>query len=70
MLAIDYPQRVTGLVFRLDRYGAGRRMDFDDAPPDAIAHTIAQEIGRNVDYLPVPSDGAARAAATIAELLR
>jgi pimeloyl-ACP methyl ester carboxylesterase/predicted glycosyltransferase len=54
---------------RLDRYRAGRRMDFDDATPDAIAQTIAQEIGRDVDYRPVASDGAARAAATIAELL-
>jgi hypothetical protein len=55
---------------RLDRYRGGRRMDFDDTPPDAIAHAIAQEIGRDVDYRPVSSDGAARAAATIAELLR
>jgi len=55
---------------RLERYRAGRRMDFDDSPPEAIAHAIAQEIGRDVDYRPVASDGAARAAATIAELLR
>jgi pimeloyl-ACP methyl ester carboxylesterase/predicted glycosyltransferase len=54
---------------RLRRYGAGRRMDFDDAPPDAIAAAIADEIGRVVDYLPVASDGAARTAAIIAELL-
>ncbi len=55
---------------RLDRYRAGRRMDFDDSPPEAIAHAIAQEIGREVDYRAVATDGAARAAATIAELLR
>jgi UDP-N-acetylglucosamine:LPS N-acetylglucosamine transferase len=54
---------------RLERYRAGRRMDFDDSPPEAIAHAIAQEIGREVDYRPVASDGAARAAALIAELL-
>ena len=35
---------------RLERYGAGRRMDFDDSPPDAIAEAIAEEIGREVDY--------------------
>jgi len=51
---------------RLDRYRAGRRMDFDDSPPEAIA----QELSRDVDYRPVASDGAARAAAMIAELLR
>ena len=35
---------------RLERYGAGRRMDYRDSPPDAIAAAIAQEIGREVDY--------------------
>ena len=54
---------------RLQRHRAGRRMDFDDSPPDAIAEAIAQEIGREVDYRPVASDGAARAAGLIAELL-
>ena len=54
---------------RLERHGAGRRMDFEDAPPEVIAQAIAQEIGREVDYRAVPSDGAARAAAAIGELL-
>jgi pimeloyl-ACP methyl ester carboxylesterase len=54
---------------RLDRYGAGRRLDFDDSPPDAIAAAIAEEIDRDVDYRPVATDGAARAASLIAELL-
>jgi pimeloyl-ACP methyl ester carboxylesterase/predicted glycosyltransferase len=54
---------------RLERYGAGRRMDFEIATPDVIAEAIADEIGREVDYRPVERDGAARAAALIAELL-
>jgi len=54
---------------RLDRYGAGRCMDFDRDGPAEIAAAIADEIGREVDYLPVETDGAARAAALIAELL-
>ena len=54
---------------RLNRYRAGLRMDFDDASPETIAAAIANEIGRQVDYQPVAPDGAARAAATIAELL-
>jgi UDP:flavonoid glycosyltransferase YjiC (YdhE family) len=33
---------------RLDRYGAGRRMDFDTATPEVIADAIAAEIGRAV----------------------
>jgi len=54
---------------RLARYGAGRCMDFDAAGPDDIAAAIAEEIGREVDYRPVETDGAARAAALLAELL-
>jgi pimeloyl-ACP methyl ester carboxylesterase/predicted glycosyltransferase len=54
---------------RLQQYGAGRCMDFDESTPDVIADAIATEIGRSVDYRPVEGDGAARAAAYIAELL-
>ncbi len=54
---------------RLDRYQAGRRMDFDSSTPQTIARAIAEEIGREVEYAPVATDGAARAAALIAELL-
>ena len=54
---------------RLERYGAGRRMDYDDSPPEQIAAAIAQEIGREVDYRDVETDGAANAAQRIAELL-
>jgi pimeloyl-ACP methyl ester carboxylesterase/predicted glycosyltransferase len=54
---------------RLERYRAGRYMDFETAQPGDIAAAIAAEIGRPVDYLPVASDGAARAARLIADLL-
>jgi UDP-N-acetylglucosamine:LPS N-acetylglucosamine transferase len=54
---------------RLERYGAGRRMDFDDSPPETISAAIAEEIDREVDYRDVELDGAARAAARIATLL-
>jgi pimeloyl-ACP methyl ester carboxylesterase/predicted glycosyltransferase len=54
---------------RLDRYHAGQYMDFETASPADIAAAIASQIGRNVDYLPVATDGAARAAALIADLL-
>jgi UDP-N-acetylglucosamine:LPS N-acetylglucosamine transferase len=54
---------------RLERYGAGHCMDFETATPETIARAIADEIGRDVDYRPVETDGAARAAALIAELL-
>ena len=54
---------------RLERYGAGRCMDFEESTPEVIAAAIADEIGSEVDYRPVETDGAARAAARIAELL-
>jgi pimeloyl-ACP methyl ester carboxylesterase/predicted glycosyltransferase len=54
---------------RLERYGAGRRMDFDDSTPEVIAEAISEEIGRPVEYRPVETDGATRAAARIAEML-
>jgi pimeloyl-ACP methyl ester carboxylesterase len=54
---------------RLERYGAGRCMDFETSTPESIARAIAEEIGRAVDYRPVETDGAARAAALIGEML-
>jgi pimeloyl-ACP methyl ester carboxylesterase/predicted glycosyltransferase len=57
------------VAHRLDRYGAGRRMDFDAADPDVIAGAIAEEIGRPVHYREVETDGARRAAQKLAELL-
>jgi pimeloyl-ACP methyl ester carboxylesterase/predicted glycosyltransferase len=59
----------THVRHRLERYGAGRCMDFETATPSVIAEAIAQEIGREVDYRPVEANGAAVAAARIAELL-
>jgi pimeloyl-ACP methyl ester carboxylesterase/predicted glycosyltransferase len=57
------------VAHRLDRYGAGRKMDFDTADPDAIAVAIAEEIVRTVDYREVETDGARRAAEKLAELI-
>jgi UDP-N-acetylglucosamine:LPS N-acetylglucosamine transferase len=54
---------------RLDRYRAGRCMDFSEATPEAIAEAIASEIGRTVDYRDVETDGARRAATRLAEML-
>jgi hypothetical protein len=54
---------------RLARYCAGRCMDFESDGPAEITLAIADEIGREVDYRPVETDGAARAAKLIDELL-
>jgi predicted glycosyltransferase len=54
---------------RLERYGAGRCMSFEESEPPDIAAAIGEEIGREVDYRPVETDGAARAAERLAEML-
>jgi UDP-N-acetylglucosamine:LPS N-acetylglucosamine transferase len=54
---------------RLHQYGAGRYMDYHDTDPDQLAQAIADEVGREVHYREVETDGAERAARMIAELL-
>jgi pimeloyl-ACP methyl ester carboxylesterase/predicted glycosyltransferase len=54
---------------RLARYGAGRRLDYAETQPESFAAAIAEEIARPVAYRPVETDGAARAAAYLADLL-
>jgi pimeloyl-ACP methyl ester carboxylesterase/predicted glycosyltransferase len=55
---------------RLDRYDAGRCLSYDDArDPDWLAEAIVKEVGREVNYRAVETDGAARAAAMLADLL-
>ena len=54
---------------RLERYGAGRCMDFETSQPEDVAAAIEEEIGREVDYLPVDADGAGRAAERLVELV-
>jgi hypothetical protein len=44
-------------------------MDYSVSTPEVIAAAIAEEIDQPVTSLPVASDGAARAAAMIAELI-
>jgi hypothetical protein len=54
---------------RLERYGGGRFMEYAGASPAVIAAAIAEEIDRPVMSRPVETDGAARAAKLIAELV-
>jgi pimeloyl-ACP methyl ester carboxylesterase/predicted glycosyltransferase len=57
------------VAHRLQRYGAGRRMDYETATPDAIAAAMVAELSRPAAFKPVESDGATRAARMIAELI-
>jgi pimeloyl-ACP methyl ester carboxylesterase/predicted glycosyltransferase len=54
---------------RLAQYGGGVRVDWRDAAPAALADLIKANIGSDVSYRPVETDGAVRAAALLAEML-
>jgi len=54
---------------RLQRHRAGRRMDYSAADADGLADLVARAIDEPTNYEKVESDGAARAAAAIAELV-
>ncbi|MGE0214590.1 alpha/beta fold hydrolase [Mycolicibacterium sp.] len=55
---------------RLNRYGAGRPMRYaETADPDLLAKVILDELSAPRRYRPVETDGAARAAAMLADLV-
>ncbi|MET0927867.1 MAG: alpha/beta fold hydrolase [Aeromicrobium sp.] len=54
---------------RLDRYGAGRHLDYDQAcDPDVLAQTMIATLATGSTARPVETDGAVRAADLLAEL--
>jgi pimeloyl-ACP methyl ester carboxylesterase/predicted glycosyltransferase len=57
------------VAHRLDRYGAGRRMDFATTTPEAIAEAMVETLAKPAAIRPVAADGAARAARMLADLL-
>ncbi len=55
---------------RLERHRAGRAMSYaDTSDPDRVADELVAALARPVDYRPVPSDGADRAARLVLEAL-
>ncbi|WP_405490330.1 alpha/beta fold hydrolase [Nocardia sp. NBC_00511] len=55
---------------RLDRHGAGRCLTYSEAAdPLVLAEALRKELAQRPAYAPVPSDGATKAAAMLAELL-
>ena len=67
-LARHFEQQIH-VAHRLAQYRAGRRLDYAAIDPEYLADAIVTEIDRPADYRPVETDGAARAAALLAELL-
>jgi pimeloyl-ACP methyl ester carboxylesterase/UDP:flavonoid glycosyltransferase YjiC (YdhE family) len=54
---------------RLQRLGAGTRMDYDRTSPEVLAGAILDHLGKPVHHGDVSADGTERAARMIAELL-
>ncbi len=56
------------VAHRLDRYRAGRRMEFATSTPDMIADAMVAALEAPVRFEPVEAGGAARAASMLADL--
>ena len=54
---------------RLANYGAGRCLAYDELDPATLTTAIDEELDRVLDYRPVATDGASRAAGLLADLL-
>jgi pimeloyl-ACP methyl ester carboxylesterase/UDP:flavonoid glycosyltransferase YjiC (YdhE family) len=65
----DHFEQNGHVAHRLARHGAGRRMDYAESGPEAIAAAVQAELARAPRYQPVSTGGAARATGLIAELL-
>jgi pimeloyl-ACP methyl ester carboxylesterase/predicted glycosyltransferase len=57
------------VAHRLDRYGAGRRMEFATSTPDMIAHAMVAALQAPTRFKSVEADGAARAARMLGDLV-
>ena len=57
------------VAHRLQRYGAGTRLDYDTATPDMIADALVAALVAPVRSAAVEADGAVRAACMISDLL-
>ncbi|MEA2965226.1 MAG: hypothetical protein QOI46_5324 [Alphaproteobacteria bacterium] len=57
------------VAHRLERYGAGRRMEFASSTPDMIADAMVTAVQEPTGFKPVETDGAVRAARLLTELI-
>jgi len=56
------------VVQRLERYHAGVKMSYSQTTPMSLAEKIFSNLGKEVAYIPVPTDGAHKAARLISRL--
>jgi UDP:flavonoid glycosyltransferase YjiC (YdhE family) len=55
---------------RLDRHRAGIKMIFSKTTPESLAETAIANLGKETNYLPIPTRGAQKAAELINQLLK
>jgi UDP:flavonoid glycosyltransferase YjiC (YdhE family) len=67
-LAGHFEQRIH-VAGRIERHGAGLRMEFRETTPESLAEAVRSHIGVDVSYPAIPADGAERAAALLSGLL-
>jgi hypothetical protein len=66
----DHFEQQEFVSFRLQRYRAGNRMDFNATSPEDLARAILENMGKSVSYSAVNTDGAKKASSMILEVLR
>lgn len=66
----DHFEQQDWVDFRLKRYNAGVRMDFNDTNPGDLAEAITANMDASVGCRPVGTDGARKAASMIIEVLQ
>jgi pimeloyl-ACP methyl ester carboxylesterase/predicted glycosyltransferase len=65
----DHFEQNHHVVHRLRRYGAPEPTRYEDATPERLAADMLERLAKPVEYAPVETDGAERAARAIAPLL-
>jgi pimeloyl-ACP methyl ester carboxylesterase/predicted glycosyltransferase len=65
----DHFEQNFHVAHRLDRYGAGIRMDYATATPDMVARAMIAALDQPTHFKPVEAGGALRAAKMLSELL-
>jgi len=65
----DHFEQLVFVPYRLKRYNAGVRMNFNLTSPGDLAEAVVTNIGKPMNYYPVNTDGADKAASMILELL-
>ena len=64
----DCEQQIN-IAYRLERHKAGVKMGFADTTPQSLAETAIANLGKDVTYPPIATDGATKAVKIISKLL-